>query len=71
MGWLSELFRILPSLQVTIHRKTTVQISKVNVGELEVCKPKMITRERPFWRSDKVDIYHALPDGSVRHTPGD
>jgi len=71
MDWLSDLFRALPSLRITIHRRTIVQISKINLADLGVCQPKIVMREQPFWRSDKVDIYHVLPDGSVRHSPGD
>jgi hypothetical protein len=71
MDYLSNLLRIIPSIRIINRRKTIVLMNKVNVADLEVCQPKIVTREMPFWRTDKVDIYRALADGSVRHTPSD
>ena len=72
MDWLSRLRDLLPfGVRVTIARRTIVRFHKVNVVALEECKPKGILRERPFWRTDKLDFYHLWPDGTIKYTPGD
>ena len=50
-------------------RQSIVHLFKFNVCDLEICKPKTFIRERPFFLSDKLDVIHAFPDGSIRHTP--
>ncbi len=69
MDWLTKLISTLPTAQVSIQRQTVVQIQKVMVAELDVCHPKVFQRERPFWQSDQIDIFHLKEDGSITHTP--
>ena len=57
-------------ISVSAGRKTLRLIRKVNTFDLEVCVPKGLVREQPFWRPEKVDLYHLLPDDSIKHTPG-
>lgn len=72
MDWLNRLRDLLPfGVRITAARRTMVRFHKINVAELEECKPKGFLRERPFWRTDKLDFYHLLPDGTINHTPGD
>lgn len=60
-------------INVDIEAKTSKQnityLFKINTRDLEVCHPAMITRERSFGRTEKLDIIHAFADGTVRHTP--
>ena len=69
MGWLTDIKNLIP-FTYTNERKTTVQLNKVNIFDLEVCKPKGILRERSFGRTEKLDFYHLREDGSIEHTPG-
>ena len=69
MGWLTDIKNLIP-FTYTNERKTTVQYSKLNIFELEVCKPKGILREQSFGRTEKLDFYHLREDGSIEHTPG-
>lgn len=72
MDWLTTIkgiARIFP-FQYREEKKTIVKITKVNTFDLKMCHPKGIIRERSFWRTEKVDMYHLLADGSIRHTPG-
>ncbi len=71
MDWLSRLLRLAFEIRITTQRKTIIRMTKVNTADLEVCRPKLILRERPFWRKDQIDSYPLLPDGTIRHTPGD
>ena len=72
MEWLSKLRHLLPlHVKLQVGKWRIVLLHKINVLELEVCKPKGILRERSFWRMEKVDFYHLLPDGTIKHTPGD
>lgn len=50
-------------------RYTYVLRVKFDVSELQVCHPVVIKRERSFGREEKIDVIHALEDGTVRHTP--
>ena len=68
MDWLKELLANF-GLRVASERKSLVLLQKVDIFELEVCKPKGILRARPFWRMEKLDFYHRLPDDSILHTP--
>lgn len=71
MDWLTEGGEVLKGLPVKVsleHRKL-VTLQKINMKELEVCHPVVVQRERPFWRTDQIDILHAFADGSVKHTP--
>jgi hypothetical protein len=68
MGWLDRVLSIF-GLKATSERKSLVLLHKVNIFELEVCKPKGVLRERPFWRMEKLDFYHRLADDSILHTP--
>lgn len=71
MDW-SRLKHLLPvEIRIRIERRRIEQLHKVNVFDLEVCKPKGILRERSFWRTEKMDFYHLFPDGTIKHTPGD
>lgn len=69
MGWLTDFKNLFP-FTYTNERKTIVQLNKVNIFDLEVCKPKGILREQSFGRTEKVDFYHLREDGSIEHTPG-
>ena len=72
MEWLSKLRHLLPLHgKIQVGRQKIIRLHKINIFELEVCKPKGILRERPFWRTEKVDFYHLFPDGTIKHTPGD
>jgi hypothetical protein len=53
-----------------VRQSLTIRV-KVNPGDLQTCVPKGVQRERPFWRADKLDWFHLLPDNSIKHTPGD
>ena len=70
MDWLTEGGPKLP-INLSAQRTSIVLRQKVDILELEVCHPVGLIRERPFWRSDKVDFYHLLPDDTIKHTPGD
>ena len=71
MSFLRDLGNALPvRMNVDVERKTIVQYQKLNLIDLEVCHPKMVIREQAFFRTDKVDIYHAWADGYIVHTPG-
>lgn len=70
MDWLTRL-KLIGAIRVAVQRKTLIRISKVNTWELETCKPKGVLRERSFGRTEKVDHYHLLPDGTIKHTPDD
>ena len=69
MGWLTDFKNLFP-FTYTNERKTIVQLNKVNVFDLEVCKPKGILREQSFGRSEKLDFYHLKENGTVEHTLG-
>jgi hypothetical protein len=72
MGWLTDIKNLLPfTFSVNVERKTMVRLNKVNVFDLEVCHAKGVLRERPFWQTGQLDIYHLREDGTVEHTPGD
>jgi hypothetical protein len=57
------------NLEAKSSRQTITYLFKINVTELEICHPTTFTRERSFFRTEKLDIVHAFADGSVRHTP--
>lgn len=70
MDWLAKIKSLLPiTIRATASRQTIVHLYKINVAELEECKPKGFLRERPFWRTDRIDFYHLLSDGTIQHTP--
>ena len=71
MDWLTRLTEKLPSVRASSERKSLVLMHKVNISELKVCIPQGIIRERSFWRTERLDFYHHLPDDSIKHTPGD
>ena len=73
MDWPRILGSILRPLTVNLQAvsKRLVRYNKINVIEFEVCQAKGVLRERPFWRTEKLDIYHLLEDGPIRHTQGD
>ena len=72
MGWLTDIKNLLPvTFTHSSERRTIVQVNKVNIFELEVCKPKGVLRERSLWRTEKLDFYHLREDGTIDHTPGD
>ena len=70
MEWFEWIKSILPlrAEHVTLKKNITL-LFKVNVSDLEICKPKAITRERSFGRTEKLDIVHVFPNGDVRHKP--
>lgn len=71
MDWLTSLkdfFAI--KFTHTTERKTIVLFNKVNLFNLEVCKPKGIMRERSFGRTEKLDFYQLRDDGTIEHTSG-
>ena len=71
MDWLDKLKVVFPfGAHAMAVRQTIVRLYKVNVAELEVCKPKGFLRERSFGRTEKLDFYHLGPDGTIKHTPG-
>ena len=55
---------------IRINRSTIVLYNKMDPSQLEVCGAKSIRRERPFWRTGKIDLYHLKDDGEITHTPG-
>ena len=74
MGWLTDIKNLLPfniDINLGSTRRNIVQMHKVNTIDLEVCNAKGILRDRSFWRTERLDFYHLLPDGSIEHTPGD
>ncbi len=73
MDWPRILSSILRPVTVNLEAvsKRLVRYNKINVVELEVCQAKGVLRERPFWRTERLDIYHLLEDGSIKHTPGE
>lgn len=68
MDWLKRLLDSF-GLKASSERKSLVLLHKVNLFELEVCVSKGILRARPFWRMEKLDFYHRLPDDTIRHSP--
>jgi hypothetical protein len=68
MDWLSRLRSILP-LRVSASggRRLIVRLHMMDSYELEECKPKIIRRERPFWREHRLDLLHLKPDGTIDH----
>ena len=72
MAWpsLKDLLSIFPKISLSANRQTLVLYHKVNLFDLEECVPKGYSRERPFWRTDRIDFYHKLPDGTIEITPG-
>ena len=72
MGWLTDIKNLLPfTFTHTTERKTIIRLNKVNIFELEVCKPKGVLRERSFGRTERLDYYHLRADGSIEHRPAD
>ena len=53
--------------EYSVSKKYITLQFKVNVNELEICKPKAFTRERSLGRTEKLDIIHVLPNGKWRH----
>ena len=72
MAWpiLLKILEIFPKISLSANRQTLIRYHKVNIFDLQECVPKGLTRERPFWRTDRVDFYHKLPDGTIQITPG-
>jgi len=68
MDWL-KIFKVSWPFSISIHRRTLVLFKKLDVYELEVCNPKIVRRERSFFRTDRLDKYHLLQDGSFTHEP--
>ena len=64
MDWLIRLKGMWP-INISVKRETLVMFTKVDVYELEECKPKVIRRERSFFRTDRLDSYHLQLDGSI------
>lgn len=70
MEWLRKIKGTFPlKLGYALSKQYITFLFKVNVTELEICKPKAFTRERSFGRTEKLDIIHALPNGKIRHNP--
>lgn len=72
MEWWNKLKDLLPFGFHVVHKKEViVKLTKVNILELEECKPKGVLREKSFFRTEKLDFFHLLPNGTISHTPGD
>jgi len=72
MAWLKKVKSLIPvniNIDESHSRRTIVQYYKVNTFELEICVDKGIIRERRWWRSEKIDIFHRWPDGTLEHRP--
>jgi len=70
MEWLGKIKDFFPlKAGYNLSKQSITFLFKVNVTELEVCKPKAFTRERSLGRTEKLDIIHALPNGKIRHNP--
>lgn len=69
MDWLSRLVNTFPEVKFLMERRKITRFTKLDVYELEECKPKIIRREIPFWRTDRLDKFHLMPDGSFTHHP--
>lgn len=68
MEWLKIIKECLPiNLNIGVQHKKIVKYTKLDMYDLEVCKPKLIRRERSFFRKDQLDKFHLYPDGSVSH----
>jgi len=67
MAW--PLIKLPFHISLASRRQTIVQISKVPF-DLEVCTPKGVPREQPWWRTDRLDFYHLKSDGTIDHTIG-
>ena len=65
MDWLSR-FRAI--LSFSGQRRTLVRYHKIDSYDLDVCTPKVIRRERPFGREDRLDVLHLKPDGTIEHS---
>ena len=73
MGWLTDIKSLFPfkvNMNLGTTRENIVQMHKVNTFDLVVCEAKGILRDRPLWRTERLDFYHLLPDDSIEHTPG-
>lgn len=68
MDLLSKLVGLLP-IKVDIKRRDEkiVFLNKCDFYDLEICRPKLVRREKSFFRTDQLDKFHLLPDGSVIH----
>jgi hypothetical protein len=66
MEWLSRLRGIL---SLSGQRRTLVLYHKRDSYDLDVCTPKIIRRERRFWREDRLDLFHLKPDGNTEYKP--
>lgn len=70
MEWYEKIKSIFPvKAEYSLSKKAITILFKINVKELEICKPTSFTRERSFGRTEKLDIIHALPNGKIRHKP--
>ena len=66
MDWLT---RFPLRLMLGGERRSLVLYNKIDPGDLTVCQPKGVRRERPFWRYDRITFYHLQDDGVIRITP--
>ena len=68
MDWLRRLRELVPfGIDISVRR--IVRLHILDSYELEECRPKVIRRERPFWREHRLDSYHLMPDGTIKHDP--
>ena len=65
MDWLSKIRDLLPN--IGSQRRSIVRMDLVDSYDLEECIPKIIRRERPFWREHGLDSYHLKADGTIEH----
>jgi hypothetical protein len=65
MDWLRNILALRAS--VSGQRRSVVRLHMMDSYELEECKPKIIRRERSFWREHRLDSYHLKPDGTIDH----
>lgn len=74
MGWLSEFVSKLLPVHVEVQeqsvRRELVLRNKIDIFELEACRPVGLLRERRFRRTERLDFYHLQVDGSILHMPG-
>lgn len=64
-----DLPKLPISADLSVEHKSLTMMQKTDFQALTVCQSVAFRRQRPLWKTDKIDIIHAWPDGSVTHTP--
>lgn len=74
MAWLNKIKSLSPisaniDVNITKSRQTLVRYSKKNIFELKTCIETGVIRERSWGRTERIDFYHKLEDGTLQITP--